>query len=57
MTNIREENYKIICKRIQELVDLLQNDAEPLSQDQWNDIVNRITKLNKMLEHLKHLKP
>ena len=53
MTNNREENYKTICKRIQELVDLLQNDAEPLSQDQWNDIVNRITKLNKMLEHLK----
>ncbi len=53
MTTIKEENYDTICKRIQELVDLLQNEAEPLSQVQWDDIVNRITKLNKMLEHLK----
>ena len=53
MTNIREENYKTICKRIQELVDLLQIEAEPLSQAQYDDIVNRITKLNGMLEQLK----
>lgn len=52
MSNIREENYDIICKRIQELVDLLQKEAATLPQDKWDDIVARITKLNKMLEQL-----
>lgn len=52
MTNIREENYDIICKRIQELVDLLENGANTLPQPQWDDIVQRITKLNRMLEQL-----
>ena len=53
MPNIREENYDTICKRIQELVDLLENGASSLPQEQWDDIVNRITKLNSMLEQLK----
>lgn len=52
MSNIREENYDIICKRIQELIDLLESGANTLPQDQWDDIVARITKLNRMLEQL-----
>ena len=53
MTNIIEENFNTICNRIQELIDLLENGAPGLPPEQWEDIVNRITKLNRMLEQLK----
>jgi hypothetical protein len=52
MGTIREENYDIICGRIQELIDLLEKGAETLSQKEWDDIIKRITKLNQMLEIL-----
>lgn len=52
MSNIREENYDIICKRIQELIDELEQGHSSLTQEQWKDIVSRITKLNKILEQL-----
>ncbi|MCE1169027.1 MAG: hypothetical protein LWX70_13130 [Sphingobacteriia bacterium] len=45
MTNIKEENFDTICKRIQELVDLLESGASTLTQEQWDDIVKRIAML------------
>ena len=48
----RKEDYDTICKRIQELINLFENECT-LSTEQLNDIVNRITKLNKILEQLK----
>jgi hypothetical protein len=53
MTNIIEENYVLICNRIQNLVEILESGASTLSQEQWDDIVNRITRLNRILEQLK----
>lgn len=52
MSDIREENYDIICKRIQELIDDLEKGHSSLTPEQWNDIVARITLLNKMLDKL-----
>jgi len=52
MKSVREENYDIICGRIQELIDLLEKGAETLTQTEWDDIIKRITKLNQMLEIL-----
>ena len=49
MGNVRDENYDSICKRIQELIDLLEEGAETLTQAEWDNIIEKIKRFNQML--------